>query len=74
MNVQRVSSYSLIDEDNASPPPLNSWQAGAVSWDPHNPNSCAVVSGKSELRLIDTRKMQASTVVKGVHRGKTRFE
>mmetsp|Transcript_24846 Transcript_24846/g.42058 ORF Transcript_24846/g.42058 Transcript_24846/m.42058 type:complete len:415 (-) Transcript_24846:93-1337(-) len=72
-DVKSVSSFSLTDEsDVKNPPSVSSWQAGAVAWDPHRSQSCAVVSGKSELRIIDTRKMQAATVVKGIHRGRTR--
>jgi hypothetical protein len=70
---QNIGSFSLTDESSAHVPPISSWQPGAVAWDPHQSHSCAVVSGKSELRIVDTRKMQAATVVKGIHRGYTRY-
>lgn len=68
-DIKTIGSLSVA---NTIPGSVSASRAGAVAWDPHHLNCCATVSGKSELRIVDTRKMSASAVVEGIHRGYTR--
>ena len=52
---------------------VGDWCNGAVSWDPHNQQTCAVVSG-ADLRIVDTRTMEVASMVAEAHRGGARYD
>lgn len=67
--IQQLSKFSL--PSSSSNVNVGDWVSGGAAWDPHNQQTCAVASG-SDLRLLDTRTMEASAHVQDAHTGAVR--
>ncbi|CAE7690585.1 EIPR1 [Symbiodinium microadriaticum] len=66
-----ASATALATAQDISNMDVGIYSGGAVAWDPHHANLCAMVSDGS-LSIIDTRKMTALSSIHKVHRGVAR--
>eukprot|EP01041_Mallomonas_annulata_P000521 gene521-997_t len=72
------SSSSSHSNSNAN---VGDWTSGGAAWDPHNQQTCALVTGpdlrlvdtrRPDLRLVDTRSMEVTQSVADAHIGGAR--